>query len=48
VIIDGTGEYLDHDVKEVLATFIDDAHHRHITVTLVGIDLGLAKAGGGH
>ena len=48
VIIDGTGEYLDHDVKEVLATFIDDAHHRNITVTLVGIDLGLAKAGGGH
>lgn len=48
VIIDGTGEYLDHDVKEALATFIDDAHHRNITVTLVGIDLGLAKAGGGH
>jgi MFS superfamily sulfate permease-like transporter len=48
VIIDGTGEYIDHDVKEVLATFIDDAHHRNITVSLVGIDLGLAKAGGGH
>jgi MFS superfamily sulfate permease-like transporter len=48
VIIDGTGEYIDHDVKEVLATFLDDARHRNITVTLVGIDLGLATPGGGH
>ncbi len=48
VVIDGTGEYIDHDVKEVLATFIEDAHHRHITVSLVGIDLGLAAPGGGH
>jgi MFS superfamily sulfate permease-like transporter len=48
VIIDGSGEYIDHDVKEVLATFIDDAHHRNIKVSLVGIDLGLARAGGGH
>ncbi|MEP7117848.1 MAG: SulP family inorganic anion transporter [Acidobacteriota bacterium] len=48
VIIDGTGEYIDHDVKEVLATFIDDARHRNIQVSLVGIDLGMAKAGGGH
>ncbi len=48
VVIDGTGEYIDHDVKEVLATFIEDAHHRNITVSLVGIDLGLATPGGGH
>lgn len=48
VVIDGAGEYIDHDVKEVLATFIEDAHHRNIRVSLVGIDLGLAKAGGGH
>ena len=48
VVIDGTGEYIDHDVKEVLATFVDDARHRNIRVSLVGIDLGLAKAGGGH
>ncbi|MGE0451747.1 MAG: SulP family inorganic anion transporter [Vicinamibacterales bacterium] len=48
VVIDGTGEYIDHDVKEVLATFVEDAHHRRINVTVVGIDLGLAQAGAGH
>lgn len=48
VVIDGTGEYIDHDVKEVLATFVEDARHRRISVTVVGIDLGLAQAGGGH
>lgn len=48
VVIDGAGEYIDHDVKEVLATFVEDAHHRNVKVSLVGIDLGLAKAGGGH
>lgn len=48
VIIDGTGEYIDHDVKEVLATFVDDARHRNISVSLIGIDLGLARAGGSH
>lgn len=48
VVIDGTGEYIDHDVKEVLATFIEDAHHRRIKVTVLGIDLALAGAGGGH
>lgn len=48
VVVDGTGEYIDHDVKEVLATFIADAHHRNVKVSLVGIDLGLAQVGGGH
>ena len=48
VVIDGNGEYIDHDVKEVLATFIEDARHRNVKVSLVGIDLGMAKAGGGH
>ncbi len=48
VVIDGTGEYIDHDVKEVLATFMEDAHHRDIKVTVVGIDLTHAKPGGGH
>jgi MFS superfamily sulfate permease-like transporter len=48
VVIDGTGEYVDHDVKELLATFIEDAQHRNIKVTLAGIDLGHARAGGGH
>ena len=48
VHIDGTGEYIDHDVKEVLATFIEDAHHRNIKVNVVGIDLGGVKGGSGH
>ncbi|WP_309671251.1 SulP family inorganic anion transporter [Gemmatimonas sp.] len=48
VVIDGSGEYIDHDVKEVLATFIEDAHHRNITVTVRGIDLSNTSAGGGH
>ena len=48
MVIDGTGEYIDHDVKEVLATFVEDAQHRDIKVTVVGIDLTHAKPGGGH
>lgn len=48
VVIDGTGEYVDHDVKEVLATFLADAPRRDILVSLRGIDLSMASAGGGH
>lgn len=48
VVIDGTGEYIDHDVKEVLATFAQDAAHRRIRVQIVGIDMTHAHAGGGH
>ncbi len=48
VLIDGTGEYIDHDVKEVIATFVEDAAHRKIKVTIVGIDLAHAQPGGGH
>ncbi len=48
VVIDGSGEYIDHDVKEVLATFIEDARHRNIKVSVVGIDLSSATPGGGH
>jgi MFS superfamily sulfate permease-like transporter len=48
VVIDGTGEYIDHDVKEVLATFIADAEHRNITVSVRGIDMTHAQGGGGH
>ena len=48
VIIDGTGEYVDHDVKEVIATFIADAPRREILVTLRGLDLSMAAPGGGH
>jgi MFS superfamily sulfate permease-like transporter len=48
VVIDGSGEYIDHDVKEVIATFVEDARHRNIKVTVLGIDLSQAQAGGGH
>ena len=48
VVIDATGEYVDQDVKEALALFIDDGKHRGVHVELVGIDLGGASAGGGH
>lgn len=48
VVIDGAGQYIDHDVKEVLATFVADAAHRKIAVTIVGIDMTHAHAGGGH
>jgi MFS superfamily sulfate permease-like transporter len=48
VIIDGTGEYIDHDVKEVIATFLTDAPRRGILVTVTGIDLSMASVGGGH
>lgn len=48
VLIDGTGEYIDHDVKEVLASFLADAPRRSILVTVTGIDLSMAMAGGGH
>jgi MFS superfamily sulfate permease-like transporter len=48
VVIDGSGEYIDHDVKEALATFAADASHRQIKVRFVGIDMTQAHAGGGH
>jgi MFS superfamily sulfate permease-like transporter len=48
VTVDATGEYLDHDVKELLATWRDDAVRRGITVDLVGIDLHGIAVGGGH
>lgn len=48
VVIDGTGEYIDHDVKEVIAAFLADAPRRDILVTVTGIDLSMAAADGGH
>jgi MFS superfamily sulfate permease-like transporter len=48
VLIDATGEYLDHDVKETLATFLADAPRRSILVTVTGVDLSMATVGGGH
>lgn len=48
VVIDGTGEYIDHDVKEAIYTFAQDAMHRRIKVTIVGIDMAHAQGSGGH
>lgn len=48
VVIDGTDEYIDHDVKEALATFAEDGKHRNISVTIVGIDMAHAEGTGGH
>jgi MFS superfamily sulfate permease-like transporter len=48
VQIDGSGEYIDHDVKEVIAGFLADAPRRNILVTVTGIDLAMAAPGGGH
>ncbi len=48
LIIDGTGHYVDHDVKEALATFLEDAHTRKIHTHLAGIDLAGIQGGSGH
>lgn len=39
VVVDTTGEYVDHDVKEALAAFLADAPQRGIHVDVVGIDM---------
>jgi MFS superfamily sulfate permease-like transporter len=48
VVIDATGEYVDHDVKEMLATFLEAAPRRDILVSVVGIDFAHATPGSGH
>lgn len=48
VIIDATGEFVDHDVKEVLAEFVGDAATRDVHVRLRGVDLSQVSTGGGH
>ncbi len=48
VIFDASGEPIDQDVREAIAGFVEDALHRDIQVSLVGVDLAGATAGGGH
>ncbi len=48
VEINGADEYIDHDVKEVLARFRAEAAHRQITVTIRGVDMTHAEGTGGH
>ncbi len=48
VVIDASGEFIDHDMKEVLAEFVQRAGDRNVKVELRGIDMAGAQAGGGH
>lgn len=48
LVLDATGEFVDHDVKEVIAGYVVDAPSRGISVSLRGLDLAAAKPGGGH
>jgi MFS superfamily sulfate permease-like transporter len=48
VVIDATGEYIDHDVKEMIAGFMADAPTRNIYVELRGLDMAGVSGGGGH
>jgi MFS superfamily sulfate permease-like transporter len=48
VVIDATGEYIDHDVKEMIAGFMADAPSRQVYVELRGLDMKGVAAGGGH
>lgn len=48
LVVDATNEYVDHDMKEVIAGFIVDAPARGIQVSLRGLDLSTASPGGGH
>jgi MFS superfamily sulfate permease-like transporter len=45
IVIDATDEYMDQDVKEALAAFVDDASQRHISVELVGFTLNGTSTG---
>ena len=46
VVVDGSGEFVDHDTKEALAQFVSDAPSRGVKVQLRGIDLAGAAPGG--
>ena len=48
VMDDGDGEYIDHDIKEVIATFLEDSRNRNIKVSFVGIGLSGVTVGGRH
>jgi MFS superfamily sulfate permease-like transporter len=46
ILVDASGEFIDHDVKEVLAEFVNDAPERGVNVRLRGIDLeGVGPSG---
>ena len=48
LVLDATNEFVDHDLKEVITGFMEEAPSRGITVSLRGLDLSAASPGGGH
>lgn len=48
VIVDATGEFVDHDMKEVLVDFVNEAPGRGVLVSVRGLDLAGTTPGGGH
>ncbi len=46
VVFDATGEYVDHDVKELVAGFKVDAARRGVELETIGLDLRGVGAGG--
>ena len=48
VTFDASSEPVDQDVREAIASFVEDALNRDIHVRVVGVDLAGVAAGGGH
>ena len=48
LVIDAGGEFVDHDMKEVLAEFVQNAPARGVDVRVRGLDLAGTTPGGGH
>lgn len=48
IVVEATGEYIDHDVKEALASFLADAESRGFVARVEGVDLAGIEVGGGH
>lgn len=47
-ILDATGEYMDHDMKELVAAFQIEATRRKIEFAVKGLDLSGVSGGGAH
>jgi MFS superfamily sulfate permease-like transporter len=47
-ILDATGEYMDHDMKELVAAFQVEAARRKIDFAVKGLDLSGVSGGGAH
>lgn len=48
VVLDATGESVDHDVTEAIAILVDAAHARQIEIEIVGLDLSVVSVKNGH